>query len=297
MRNRESGSFRATVHYDGSGFHGWQIQPEDRTVQGDVESALRRLLPEPVRVRASGRTDSGVHAVGQEIAFEAPPRWSPPELRRALNAELPEEIWIEQCRAAPEDFHPRYDASARRYDYLVGTGVGAASPLRRRRVWHVGRTPDRRLLDAAAAALPGERSFAAFAKAGQEERGTRCRVESARWSPTATGELRFAIIADRFLHRMVRYLVSTQVEIATGRREDDELERLLDAPGESGPRPPRPAPPWGLYLTAVRYPDGWNRGFDLPGVAPTPDEAEEAEASRAGGDASGGRPSGRGEGA
>jgi len=273
VQERTSARFRATVHYDGSAFHGWQSQPDRRTVQDALEEVLARLLSGAVSVLASGRTDAGVHAAGQEIAFPAGAGWSASDLHRAMNAVLPADIWVEELRETSREFHPRFDARARRYEYYVATGREAASPLRAGRVWSPGTEPDPRLLVSAAAELPGERSFAAFAKSGQEERGDRCAVGTSAWSTTALGDLRFTIVADRFLHHMVRYLVRTQVEIASGRREPDELARLLA--GEPGVRPPAPAPPQGLYLTGVRYDDGWNRGAGVPGLtAPAVGDAD-----------------------
>lgn len=236
-------------------------------MQSVVERCLGTLFSRPARVTAAGRTDTGVHAAGQEIAFEVPPRWRPAELRRALNAVSPDDVWVEKLRPATSDFHPRFDATARRYEYLVGVGPMAASPLRRGRLWTPGRPPDADLLAEAADRLPGERSFGAFAKSGQPERGTRCRVDEAGWWRTGTGDLTFRIVADRFLHRMVRYLVSTLVEVATARRGLEELDALLAE--DPDVRPPSPAPAAGLYLTGVRYGQAWNRSAGIPGVAIT----------------------------
>lgn len=256
--------FRATVHYDGSAFCGWQSQPDVRTVQSTLEGALERLLGIPTRIQAAGRTDTGVHAAGQEIAFDAPASWEDAELRRALNAVTPDEMWVEQLSQTAADFHPRFDATARRYEYLVGVAADSSSPLRAGRVWPVAREVDTRTLGIATESVMGEKSFEAFAKAGQPERGTRCRVERARWWQTAGGDLAFLIVADRFLHRMVRYLVATLIDVGTGRRSVDQVERLLA--GEEGIRPPAPAPACGLYLTGVRYGKDWNRPPGIPGI-------------------------------
>ncbi len=294
MQERTRRRFRATVHYDGSRFHGWQVQPDRRTVQGAVENALQRLFPDPVRVTAAGRTDAGVHAVGQEIAYPAPGGWTAPEMRRALNAVLPDDVWIEKLGEAPEKFHPRFDATARRYVYLVGTSEASASPLRGERVWSLARPLDEDLLRDRAALLPGERSFEAFAKAGQESRGTRCRVERAEWRRTVLDDLAFTIVADRFLHHMVRYLVEVLVNTARGERPADDLESLLAGRGD--PRPPGPAPAEGLYMDAVRYPDGWNRPGGIPGLTGPPDGRRgAADADAPDGRAADGEPDARGE--
>ena len=258
--------FRATVQYDGAAFHGWQVQPGQRTVQGALERSLARLFETEVRVDAAGRTDAGVHAAGQEVAFPAPGGWTAADLRRALNAVGPDDVWVERLAPAEPDFHPRFRATARRYEYLVGTDEASASPLRRGRLWALGREVDEDALRRSTETLPGERSFEAFARSGQPERGTRCRVEEAAWRRTAAGELHFRIVADRFLHHMVRYLVSTLVEVGTGRRGEDEVSALLAGAPAERVRPPSPAPAEGLYLTGVRYPAGWNREGGIPGV-------------------------------
>ncbi|UCG76297.1 MAG: tRNA pseudouridine(38-40) synthase TruA [Gemmatimonadota bacterium] len=271
--------FRATIQYDGTGFRGWQLQPGERTVQGDVERALGRLLAARCRVSAAGRTDTGVHAVGQEISFDAPRRWAEADLLRGLNALLPRDVWIERLRAADPDFQPRFRAEARRYEYLASDLEDGASPVLRGRIWHIGttRTLDPEQLSRFSQALVGEHSFAALSKSGQPERGTRCRVVRAEWTRTPTGLLHFTIVADRFLHRMVRYVVTTLIEAATGRREAADLARLLAAGDPAGgarapaagTRSPVPAPACGLYLTGVRYGDGWNRPPGIPGFIPT----------------------------
>lgn len=274
MSNQPTARFRATVHYDGSAFHGWQVQPSERTVQGDVEACLERLLGEAVRIDAAGRTDTGVHAVAQEIAFGAPRRWTANDLRGALNAILPADIWVEAVRDAAPDFHPRFQATGRRYEYLVGISPDAVSPLWSRRLWAVGQPLDLELLASMSSQLIGVHDFTRLSKSGQSERGTECRVERAEWSNGAEGRLRFAIVADRFLHHMVRYIVGTLVETALGRRQGGEMESLLSGEGEV--RPPIPAPPYGLYLTGVRYDGEWNhpemfaaKPLDLESRTPT----------------------------
>lgn len=265
---RDLARVRATIQYDGTAFHGSQLQPAVRTVQGELEGALSRLLDRETRVDFAGRTDAGVHAVGQEIAFAVPRGRIGADLRRGISALVPDDVSVGEPRAAPDDFHPRFGADRRRYEYVVAPGEAGRTPFLRNRAWRL--EPDGgheleggtdRLRDLAAR-IPGERDFSGFAKAGQPERGTRCDVESATWREDLHGRLRFEIIADRFLHHMVRYVVGTLVEIASGRRSESDLDRILD--GTPPERPVFPAPPGGLYLSGVRYPDGWNRGPGLP---------------------------------
>ena len=258
---------RCTVAYDGSGYAGSQIQPDLPTIQGEIEAVLSRLFDVPMRIAASGRTDAGVHATAQEIGFEAPVRWDPGRIRQAMNALLPDSIRVHRARLAEEGFHPRYSASGRRYEYFIGDRQESLSPLRGGRIWQFGRPLAIAALRRAAEPLPGLGDFAGLSRAGQPERGTHCTIERATWLRTPAGDLRLEIVADRFLHHMVRYLVSVMVEIAAGARVEDELRTLLG--GGSGV-PPRPAPAEGLYLTGVRYSDGWNRRPGVPGLWPIP---------------------------
>ncbi|MDT8339995.1 MAG: tRNA pseudouridine(38-40) synthase TruA [Longimicrobiales bacterium] len=243
-----------TVHYDGSGFHGWQYQPDVRTVQGEVEAVLERISGRRRALLGSGRTDTGVHATGQVAAVDLPVRWTPHRLRRALNGLLGDDVWIESVRVVPAAFHPRFDAVMRSYRYRVGLAPRAASPFHRRWCWPLEEALDRDRLDRAAAALRGEHSFRAFAKAGQEERGDRCTVHAAAWEPWSDLGLAFTITANRFLHHMVRYLVGTLVAVGAGRRPDADVEALLRGADPECVTSP-PAPPQGLFLERVEYPD------------------------------------------
>lgn len=253
--------YRATIEYDGAEFSGYQVQPSVRTVQGTIEAHLERLLDCSVRVHAAGRTDSGVHAVAQEIMFDALPPWNAEDLSRALNSLLPDDILIRQIQRSAPAFHPRFDATGRRYEYYVGPPT--TGPLRTARVWAPNDVPDLERLQEASALLIGRRSFAALSKAGQPELGTECVIERAEWTRTCLGDFRFMIVADRFLHRMVRYVVGTLVDVGIGRRDMEDWAGLL---GGKESKPPEPAPARALYLTGVRYADGWNRCPGVPGL-------------------------------
>lgn len=248
-----------TVQYDGAGFHGWQLQPDHRTVQGTLEDALSRLADRPSSVLGSGRTDTGVHALGQVASVNMPARWTAEELHRALNAILPNDVWVEEVRPARDDFHPRYDAVSRTYVYDVGTHRGAASPFHRRWCWPLCEELDGHLLGQSARFLLGRHSFAAFAKSGQPERGEECTVAAASWTEWRLG-WRFTITADRYLHHMVRYLVGTMVDVARGRRPLSDIMGLLQSEPPLTTSPP--APPQGLFLSRVEYPDSVLLGRD-----------------------------------
>lgn len=240
------------LHYVGSGFHGWQLQPDVRTVQGEVEAVLARISGQRRPLIGSGRTDTGVHATGQIAVADLPASWTARRLRRALDGLLPDDVWVERLRIVDSDFHPRFDAVARRYVYRVGLGRESKSPFHRPWCWPLGEPLDLETMQRASAALIGDHSFKAFAKAGQPERGDRCTVEAAEWLPWNQLGVTFTITANRYLHHMVRYLVGTLVDVGRGRRPASDVSALLANPeGELVTSPP--APPEGLVLDRVTY--------------------------------------------
>jgi tRNA pseudouridine38-40 synthase len=246
------------LHYDGAGFSGWQRQPDRRTVQGVLEGALERLCGGPTAALGSGRTDAGVHARGQAVGVRVPGRWSAGSLRRALNAVLPDDVWVASAHAMRDAFHARYSATSRRYSYYVGTDEAAASPFRRHTEWMVARPIDRGALRETAALLVGEHCFRGFAVRGTApaEDDHRCHVLAAAWRDRENadgGGLVFEIEANRFLHHMVRFLVGTMMDVAVGRRTAPELAALLIASNNDEVSPPAPA--HALFLDRVQYPD------------------------------------------
>src|SRR5438034_4655918 len=243
------------LHYDGSGFSGWQRQPEQRTVQAVVEQALERLCGRPTAALGSGRTDAGVHARGQAVGVRVPEKWSPDALRRALNAILPQDVWVAAAHEMRAEFHARYSATARRYSYYVGTDDADHSPFRRRTEYPFDYALDRRALRDSAKPLLGPHSFRAFAVKGTapENDEHKCEVRMAQWDERPGG-LVFEIEANRFLHHMVRFLVGTMLDVASGRRPLDDVATLLEAEDNQNVSPPAPAN--ALFLDAVTYPDG-----------------------------------------
>jgi tRNA pseudouridine38-40 synthase len=249
----EHRTIQLILHYDGSGFAGWQRQPDQRTVQGELERGLGRLLAAPTTVIGAGRTDAGVHARGQAAGVAVPARWTPTELRRALNAVLPADCWVAAAHEMDTTFHARFSATARRYSYQVGTDEAARSPFRRRWEHQVLRPIDRDRLARATAQLVGEHRFVGFAVKGTAPAHDdhRCVVHHAAWVATPDG-LRFDIQANRFLHHMVRFLVGTLLEIATGHRPETDLAALLGA--DDNDDVSAPAPAHALCLEEVAYP-------------------------------------------
>ncbi len=241
------------LQYDGARFAGWQRQPDERTVQGVLEDALFRLCRTPVSALGAGRTDAGVHARGQAAGVRVPDKWTPATLRRAMNAVLPDDVWVKQAFEMRDDFHARYDATSRTYCYLVGTDEEADSPFRRNRELAWRRPVDRAALETAATEFKGDHSFRAFAVKGTapDNDDHHCIVYESALSDRLGG-LEFQVRANRFLHHMVRFIVGTMLDIAAGRRDPAVVKALLDSEDNHDASPPAPA--HALYLERVEYP-------------------------------------------
>ena len=249
-------SVQLVLHYDGTKFAGWQRQPDQRTIQGELERVLSSLCDQPIAALGAGRTDAGVHARGQAVGVRVPERWTPGALRRSLNALLPQDLWVAAAYEMRAEFHARYSAVSRGYSYFVGTDEEAHSPFRRRTEWPIQRKLDRAMLERAANAIQGEHSFRAFAVRGTApaDDDHRCHVLRAVWHErSGSAGLQFEIEANRFLHHMVRFLVGTMVAIAARERDAADIERLLDAGTNDEVSPPAPA--HGLFLERVSYPE------------------------------------------
>ncbi len=242
--------YQLVIAYDGTHFAGYQRQVNARTVQHEIEEALRTLGWRGERILAAGRTDRGVHASGQVIAFDLIWDHSTDSLQAALNSNLPSDIAIRSVVRADPEFHPRYDAMARRYHYQIFT-CPVRDPFRERFAWRVWPDLDPGRLEKAASSLLGEHDFAAFGKPAKPSGSTRREVKLAEWG--ADGDhLIFRIEANGFLFRMVRRIVKIQVDIAHERREPGFIDRCLNQPGQV--RVQGLAPPNGLFLTEVSYP-------------------------------------------
>ena len=248
-----SRSVQLVLHYDGARFSGWQRQPGERTVQGDLEAAVSKLCGAPIPVVGAGRTDAGVHARGQAAGVRVPEKWSAQALRRSMNAILPDDVWIAAAFEMRDEFHPRYSAISRSYSYYVGTDDLASSPFRRTKelVWK--KPTDLSRMAAAAEAIRGEHCFRAFAVKGTapDRDEHRCTVLHAAWRERQGG-LVFDIRANRFLHHMVRFLVGTMLDVGEGKHDPSVMTELLAQNDNSNVS--QPAPPHGLFLESVEYP-------------------------------------------
>ena len=242
-------TYALVIEYDGTDFHGWQVQTARRTVQGELQRALGALWAEPVRTVGAGRTDRGVHATCQVASFTAPPRFAPRRLVRALGGLLPEDVVVRAAVERPVGFHARYDALARQYTYTLAT---ERSAINRRCTWQVRGPLDPEPMTAAAGLLPGRRDCRALA-AGRTEGNPLVVIDCADWAVRGTA-FTFTIKADRFLSRMVRTLVGAMVAMGRGAMSVEAFARAIGAGDRRALG--QTAPPQGLCLSAVEYP-GW----------------------------------------
>jgi tRNA pseudouridine38-40 synthase len=261
-------AFRLTLAYDGAEFAGSQVQPGERTVQGELERALSTLATRPVRAALAGRTDRGVHAAGQVAVVSLPHDQTPAELHRALAAMLPHDMAVTGVVRCTESFHPRFDALWREYRYWVAPG--AESPLLRRFAWTPRSALDQSAMANGARLIVGKHDFASFASGGEgvpwSDRAARpkgttrsvirsdCRLIQFDRDPTcsyATAVIEVRVVADGFLPRMVRNIVAALVEIGRGNQAPIWIESLLAAKDRR--QGPPTAPANGLTLWRIGF--------------------------------------------
>jgi tRNA pseudouridine38-40 synthase len=241
--------YAGLVEYDGTEFAGWAAQPGARTVEGTLSEALRTVLRQPVKLSVAGRTDAGVHASGQVVSFEAASELEPPVVAYKATAVLPEDLALRRCVAADEGFDARKSAKSRSYEYRI-VNDAVRSPLKRRRAIYVARELDFEHLQEAAKLLEGAHDFRAFTPARTYHARFERVVAESFWERSAD-LLIYRVTADSFLYGMVRTLVGTMLEVASGRREMASFERLL-TDGDRSEAGPAVASR-GLTLTAVGY--------------------------------------------
>jgi len=267
-------NWKVTIAYDGTDFSGWQIQPGEQTIQGEIQAALRRVTGEDPLPQGSGRTDAGVHALGQVASFTLQAPIPAQNLLRALNRTLPDAIRILEAEKVPESFHARHSATAKTYEYRVFRETVCPPPLSRfvhPCAWPMNFDD----MQAAAKLLEGEHDFLSFAatdpdlavrnqvadlipyeacETGHQARGTVRTVFSSGWQQTQTdagGMLVYRVRGNGFLHHMVRNLVGTLLDVGRGRLKAEVIPEILAARARSAAGPT--APPRGLFLHSVEY--------------------------------------------
>ena len=264
-------TLKLTVAYDGGRYVGWQRQASGESIQGLLEAALQILEGRPVTVHGAGRTDAGVHALGQVATAAVHLRHDPATILRALNAHLPPDIRVRAVDEMAADFHARFSARRKTYRYLLRTGA-VPSPFEHRFVWHLQEPLERSAMQAAAALLRGRHDFAAFRSTGGDVTTTIRTIHrselvtgstaSASGSPgsvaggpddrAAGALLVYEVEGDGFLRHMVRAIVGTLVDVGRRTRPPESIRDLLSAGATRG-QAGMTAPPHGLYLVAVDY--------------------------------------------
>jgi tRNA pseudouridine38-40 synthase len=260
---------KLTVAYDGTAYAGWQVQPTEPTVQAVIETAWHEITREQLRVLAAGRTDAGVHALGQVVSLTSESSLSCDDLHRALNAVLPEDVAIVAVEEAPKNFHATYDAEQKTYRYQIHNGR-TPDIFNRRYVWHYPQPLDAAAMHAAAQALVGKHDFASFESAGSERpdsvrtlfsvsvrrEGEAPAEPSMLWLSRSVAlpsadRITIEVTGDGFLYNMVRAIVGTLVEVGKGSRDAAWIAEVLAATDRrlAG----QTAPPQGLFLVRVEY--------------------------------------------
>ncbi len=242
-------SLKLTVAYDGTAYAGWQVQPTEPTVQAAIETTWHEITREQLRVTAAGRTDAGVHALGQVVGLTTESMLSTTDLHRGLNAVLPEDVVVITVEEAPENFHATYDARRKTYRYQIHNGR-TPDVFNRRYVWHYPQPLDADKMHAAAQALLGKHDFASFESAGSL-RPDSIRTLFAVHIQRVDERITIEVTGDGFLYKMVRAIVGTLVEVGKGTRDIAWPANVLAARDRRSAG--QTAPPHGLFLDRVEY--------------------------------------------
>ncbi len=242
-------TLKLTIEYDGTAYAGWQRQPVQPTVQAAVEAAIQRITQTYIPVIGAGRTDAGVHALGQVASFRTEKALSVEEWGRALNALLPKDISVRSAEHAADDFHARYSARGKLYEYRILNQM-ERSALDHNRAWHIRKPLDLAATREAASLLIGRHDFSSFQGSPTDNENPICDL---RQLEIKQGQalIRIESQADRFLKQMVRAIVGTLVEVGQGKRSPKSVKEILEARNRRVAG--MTAPPHGLYLARVDY--------------------------------------------
>ena len=243
-------TIKLTIAYDGTEFVGWQRQENGVSIKGAIEDALAKIDGAPVTLHGAGRTDAGVHALAQVASARIAAQLDDVTMGRALNANLPQAVRITAVETVADDFHARFNATGKSYEYRIWNGI-AMPPFIRLYAWHIPEPLDLTAMQAASDAIVGEHDFAGFRRAQSVNHTTIRRIWTAEWRASGDGLLVFHIAGEGFMRYMVRSLAGTLVEVGRGQRPASDVGRLLKAPDRSAAG--RTAPAHGLFLVNVRY--------------------------------------------
>ncbi len=258
MRHKDWGGslnirrIKLVIEYDGSTFHGWQMQGNAHSVQEEVERAVLRITGENCRVTGAGRTDTGVHAYGQVAHFDTRSGIPADKFAAALNSFLPQEVSVIFSQEVPEDFHARFSAAGKTYEYRI-LNRQTRSPILSKRAWHIREVLELEAMKLAAAGFVGKHDFSAFCSSGHSVSTFDRTIFTSEWSQEGDC-LIYRVSGNGFLYNMVRIMVGTMVEIGMKKRPVTDLEALFE--GKDRNQAGITAPPHGLYLVRVHYADG-----------------------------------------
>lgn len=270
MMPREQ-NFKLIVEYDGSAYHGWQRQKQETTIQGEIERAARQLTGKPVTLIGSGRTDAGVHARGQVANFHSATRLAATVIQRGLNALLPDDIVIGDCRVVHDRFHSRYDAQFKTYCYTV-LNRPVPGAIGRQYAWHIKRPLDIKAMREALECLVGTYDFKAFEGTGSPRNHTTRVVTQAELVAREESHLQIHLTANGFLKHMVRNIVGTLVDVGAGKIDPADMEAIRESRDRS--LAGITAPGHGLCLMKVYYDENdWCAGPNLETITQKKQEA------------------------
>lgn len=237
-----------TFSYDGTAYHGWQIQPHSVTVQEELQKALSTLMRKPMEVVGAGRTDTGVHARKMIAHFDHDEVLDCPQLIYKLNKLLPRDIAVQHVEPVADDMHARFSAKSRTYHYYVHLDK---NPFLRSYSWQVYGNPDFEIMNRAARVLMEYKDFTSFSKVNTDTKTNDCTITEARWDRVGEDQWRFTVTANRFLRNMVRAIVGTLMEVGRGRMTIEQLRSVVEAKDRC--RAGDSVPGNALFLVEVLY--------------------------------------------
>lgn len=248
-KNKPLKIFKLLIEYDGTNYHGWQIQPSDASIQNEIQKILSLITQKNIIIHGSGRTDAGVHAIGQVAHFESATSILPEKIQTALNKMLPDDIVIKKCACAKADFHARYSVKTKTYNYRILNSLMPAA-INRHYSWHIKKSLDINLMQTAADFLVGTKDFKAFEGVGSPKKSTIRKLYKAQFVKEDE-IITFIVTGSGFLKFMVRNIVGTLVDVGLGKLTPDEFNEILNSRDRSNAG--ITAPPHGLFLKHVEY--------------------------------------------
>ncbi len=240
---------KLTIEYDGSGYHGWQVQDNAHTVQAEIEEAIFRITGERVRITGAGRTDSGVHAFGQVAHFDTDSSIPAEKFKNALSAVLPQDVAVVFSEEVPLSFHARFQATGKTYEYRV-LNRQIRSPLMENRAWHIRGSLDFCAMKKASQYFIGTNDFSAFCATGREITDFKRTIYSSEWFQDGEFFI-YHVRGNGFLYNMVRIMAGTMVEVGEGKRSPNIIPDIIA--GRNRSLAGITAPAQGLYLVEVHY--------------------------------------------